>query len=225
GSPREQRFEFIKMMLAETPDYQPGSKYVYSNAGYSLLGVIAEQLTNAPWESLMSIRIFQPLGMTTAGFGAMGTKGLLDQPLQHYRSNGRIIAVEPEGIRSDNPVAIAPGGLVHCSMGDWAKFIKIHVAEGKNCPQPLLSEATFRKLHTPLFGGNYVAGWLVVKRGWARDTALTHTGSNTMNYAVVWMAPAINFAVMVATNFGNEDSATPACDAIAASMIKRFLSN
>src|SRR5262249_48664597 len=67
GSPREQRFEFIKMMLAETPDYQPGSKYVYSNAGYSLLGVIAEQLTNAPWESLMSIRIFQPLGMTTAG--------------------------------------------------------------------------------------------------------------------------------------------------------------
>ena len=31
--------------------------------------------------------------------------------------------VDP-GPGADNPVAIGPAGIVHCSIGDWAKFAK-----------------------------------------------------------------------------------------------------
>ncbi len=65
-------------------------------------------------------------------------------------------------------------------------------------------------------------GWAAAQRGWAGGTALTHAGSNTMNFAVVWMAPKRNFAVLVATNQGG-DVAPQACDEAAGMLIRRFL--
>lgn len=47
---------------------------------------------------------------------------------------------------------------------------------------------------------------------------LTHAGSNTMNYAVVWMAPLKDFAVLVMTNQGG-DEAAKACDEAAGALI------
>ena len=54
-------------------------------------------------------------------------------------------------------------------------------------------------------------GWLVVSRPWAGGRALTHSGSNTMWYCTVWVAPARDFAVMVTTNQG-DGGAAGACD-------------
>jgi hypothetical protein len=36
----------------------------------------------------------------------------------------------------------------------------------------------------------------------AAGRVLTHTGSNTMHYAVAWMAPLRDFAVLIVTNEG-----------------------
>ncbi len=47
-------------------------KFVYSNVGYILLGHVAEQLDGKPWEEVVTERLFQPLGMETAGFGPVG---------------------------------------------------------------------------------------------------------------------------------------------------------
>jgi len=43
-----------------------------------------------------------------------------------------------------------------------------------------------------------------------------------MNFAVVWMAPRRNFAVLVASNQGQGDVAK-ACDEAAWALIKKFL--
>lgn len=62
-------------------------------------------------------------------------------------------------------------------------------------------------------------GWLVVERPWGGGTVLNHAGSNTMNYAVAWVAPKRDFAVLVCTNQGG-DSATRGTDEAAAALIK-----
>jgi CubicO group peptidase (beta-lactamase class C family) len=62
----------------------PGSQYEYSNVGYVLAGAIAERITGQAWEELIAKTIFQPLGMTSAGFGGLGTAGKIDQPWPHY---------------------------------------------------------------------------------------------------------------------------------------------
>jgi hypothetical protein len=48
--------------------------------------------------------------------------------------------------------------------------------------------------------GSYAFGWAVLDRPWANGRTLTHSGSNTMNLAVAWLAPNLNFAVIAATN-------------------------
>jgi CubicO group peptidase (beta-lactamase class C family) len=220
GPAMEQRLAYTKMILRDEPRAEPGMKYIYSNAGYAIAGVIAEQAMNTPWETLMRTMLFNPLGMTTAGFGPMGTPGKIDQPLQHVIAEGSTICLEPNSLM-DNPPAIGPAATVHCSMRDWAKFIIVHL-KGARGTGDLLKPETFRMLHTPDFGGNYASGWDVKKRDWANGKVLTYTGSNTMSFAVVWMAPKRDFAVLVASNQGGGD-VEKGCDEAVWMLIKEFL--
>ena len=222
GLPRDQRREYLRRILAQEPAATPGETFLYSNAGYALLGAAAEKAADTPWETLMRDRVFKPLGMTSAGFGSMGTPGRIDQPWQHRAENGRAVPVEP-GPLSDNPASIGPGGTVHCSVGDWAKFVAAHLAGARGRPTPLPVK-DWSPLHTPAFGGDYAGGWTATDRPWGGGRVYTHAGSNTMNYAVVWMAPLRNFAVVVATNQGG-DAAPKACDEVAAAMVRTYCPN
>jgi len=94
---------------------------------------------------------------------------------------------------------LSPAGRVHCTIQDWAKFVADQL-RGDRGEQALLQPASYQKLHTPPFGGEYALGWLVVERDWAGGTALNHGGDNTMNCANVWVAPRRDFAVLVCVN-------------------------
>ena len=221
GSPMEQRIAYAKMILAEPPINTPGKQYIYSNRNYALLGIIAEQLTHTPWEKLITKWLFKPLGMKTAGFGAMGQPGKILEPWQHVMgTDGKPIPIEP-GPLSDNPEVIGPAGTVHCSIGDWAKFIMLNL-RGEAGKDDHLKAATIQRLHRPLLGGDYASGWLVTRRPWGGGTVLTHAGSNNQNYCVAWIAPKRGFAVLVATNIGGEDAAK-ACDDTDAALINYYL--
>jgi CubicO group peptidase (beta-lactamase class C family) len=218
GSPREQRSAYAQTILKEPPEVSPGTKFLYSNRSYAIAGVIAEKVAGRPWEDLMREWLFGPLGMASCGFGAMGTPGKLDEPLQHTLIFGMHRAIEP-GPLADNPVAIAPAAEVHCSVVDWAKFVQAHL-RGEKGEGGSLSPRTFKKLHTPPYG-DYAFGWLVAERSWAGGRALTHGGSNTQNYADAWMAPIKDFGVLVMTNQGG-DKAAKASDEAATALIKYF---
>ena len=221
GKPRQQRFAYAKLMLNQKPQAKPGEKYTYSNAGFAIAGVIAEEATDTAWEELMQTMLFEPLGMKTAGFGAMGTPGKIDEPWQHKRGLfGRKKAIAP-GRYSDNPPVIGPGGIVHCSMGDWAKFIILHLKKGSFAGRQLIKAEILKELRKPYFGGNYAGGWLAVDRSWGGGRVFTHSGSNSQNYAVVWMAPLKRYAVLVATNQGGGNEAK-AVDKVAATLIRKF---
>ncbi len=222
GTDIQQRLAYVRSVLEVPPQARCGEKYIYSNAGYAVAGAIAERVTRTAWQKLMRQMIFEPLGMKTAGFGAMGTPGKVDQPWQHVLKDGEHHPIGP-GRMSDNPMVIGPAGRVHCSLGDWAKFVAAHLngPKGRTCPLRLKGE-TWRILHEPPFGGAYAMGWAVAGRIWGGGDVLTHAGSNTMSYAVVWMAPKRDFAVLVATNQGTKP-APKACDEAAAALIRRFL--
>jgi CubicO group peptidase (beta-lactamase class C family) len=217
GTPREQRAAYVGMVLTEPPVSEPGSKFLYSNRSYAVAGAMAEKVANDSWENLMQKRIFQPLGMQSCGFGAMGSSGKIDQPWQHTLILFMHRKIEP-GPQADNPPVIGPAGTVHCSVVDWGRFVTAHLRGEKGEPG-ILKPQTFKRLHTPASGGDYAFGWLVVDRPWAGGRALNHAGSNTMNYAVVWMAPAKDFAVLVMTNQGDTFNA---CDAAASALILPF---
>lgn len=223
GTPVEQRRLMLTEVLKDAPEFEPGTKMQYSNTGYGVAGAIAESVTGTPWEDLMRSRLFDPLGMASAGFGAPGTPGEVDQPWGHM-VNGTPI---PPGPGADNPAAIGPGGTVRVSLADWAKFIALHLRAGAGEPA-LLRPESFAALHTPPADGlgDYAMGWGVTTRPWARGQApgdtgrvLTHNGSNTLWFAVAWLAPERGFAVVAVTNQGG-DAAAKATDRVCAALIR-----
>lgn len=214
GTPTSARRALLVGVTSKPPEAMPGTKYLYSNAGTSMAGYMAEKVTGKSWEDLVREKIFRPLGMTTAGFGPPGTRGKNDQPRGH-KADGS--PVEP-GPTADNPVAIGPAGIIHCSIGDWARFAAANLPGGKT---KLVKPETLEKLHTAPAAGpgepKYAMGWIVAEgQPWAGGPALTHGGSNTMWYAAIWLAPAKDFAVVVACNQANPKACNDAVLALIA---------
>ena len=216
GAPMDQRAEYVKAVLAREPDTTPGTKYEYSNEAYSIAGHILEKTLNQPWETLMREQLFKPLLIAAGGFGVPGTIGHIDQPWGHKWKAGKL---EPQ--QQDNPAAIHPGGGVHCTIYDFARFALFHL-HGARGEGRLLKAETFKRLHTPPSGQDYAMGFIRAERSWADGYALTHAGSNTLNYATFWIAPKIKFAVVAATNIGG-DPGEKACDETNQAMIKKFV--
>lgn len=224
GTPVDQRRELLDGVVTKAPAHTPGTTYEYANGGYAIAGAMLEKLTGRPWEQLITERLFTPLGITSAGFGAPGEADGSDQPWGHNLKRTLLLKQKAEpvapGPAADNPPGIAPAGTVHMTIGDWGKFVSLHIMKEKH-PSRLLKAESFAKLHTPPDGGDYALGWGVARRGWG-GTVLTHGGSNTLWFCVVWASPEKSFAVLAATNIAG-DEATKAADEAARAMIERFL--
>jgi len=219
-SPAAQRQRMAEIVLSQPPINKPGEKEQYSNAGVSLAGAIVDRVMGEEYEAVLRRLLFEPLGMKSAGFGAMGTNGRIDAPWQHRKDGDKIVPINP-GPLSDNPPFITPAGRVHCSMGDWAKYVQC-VLKAMRGEDGLLPAAQVQQLKEPPFGGGYVLGWGIAKRDWAGGKVLQHSGSNGGNFCVVWVAPLKNFAVLAATNRGG-DGAPEGLDRVCSEMIKKFL--
>lgn len=210
GTPSRQRAEFLKEFLAQPLEAAPATKYIYSNMGFALAGAMLERKAGSSWEELVERHIFQPLGLKEAGFGAPATPGRIDQPWGHQLKDGKLEPIEP----SDNPVVIAPAGAVHLSLMDAAAYGAFQV---KNFGRD--------RMYTPPPGSDYAYGWIVQQRPWGGGTVLTHAGSNTMFYAVIWVAPVKGCALVVMTNVGesNGQAISGQCDQVVAALIKEFV--
>lgn len=199
GSVKERRYNQVSRFLNEAPPGQIKGQYCYSNMGYIIAGAIAEKVTGRSYEELLIEKVLTPLGITTGGFGPMGTPGYDDQPLQHTIHNAVIIPYES----SDIPLETAPAGKLHMSIGDWAKFI-LWVMNCEKGHYTLLRPETARKLTSQIVRKDddndyYGCGWeIVTNTDWGR--VIAHSGSNGLNlsYALIYIDKG--FAVITTTN-------------------------
>ena len=199
---RADRLKVAELLFSATPAQAVGS-YKYSNAGFMIAGAMLEAATDTEWEDLMRTELFKPLGMKNCGFGPAARPDKVDQPWPHKLGNDKPLIVTPL-IRApeswDNPRSLGPAGTVSCTISDWAKFGQLHLGDGGD----YISTESMSKLHEVRNASARSAlGWFSYKRSWAGGTALTHTGSNLFNFAIVWISPTKKKGVMVATNIGD----------------------
>ena len=199
---RADRLKVAELLFSATPAQAVGS-YKYSNAGFMIAGAMLKAATDTEWEDLMRTELFKPLGMKNCGFGPAARPDKVDQPWPHKLGNDKPLLVTPL-IRApeswDNPRSLGPAGTVSCTISDWAKFGQLHLGDGGD----YISTESMSKLHEVRNASARSAlGWFSYKRSWAGGTALTHTGSNLFNFAIVWISPTKKKGVMVATNIGD----------------------
>lgn len=219
----KKRLDAITKILANKPVSEPGTEHLYSNVGYSLAGVIAEQATGVSWEQLMRRELFEPLGITTAGFGAPGSPDHVDQPWGHQSIIGVIKRAVAPGLWADNNAIMNPAGAVHLSLRDWAKFIDAHL-NGEAGESSLLRADSFKRLHRPTLE-NYAHGWVIdLKSKLAPGhRMLWHNGSNTMWYTLALLWPEQGTAFLFASNDGDIKAAEQAMKSAAKPLAKRYL--
>lgn len=216
-APERCRAAFVGAMIT-APNTGKRGTFVYSNQGYTLAGMMLEAAAGKPWEQLAQERLFTPLGMRSAGYGP---------PFQAAPDSPRGHAAAGPMEDSDNPTAVTPAGRVHATMADWAAFGQLHLgATAGPAPGLTLSPEMLKVLHS-LPGTDdgtrdgYAMGWGVAHRPWG-GRVLTHSGSNTVWYATIWLAPEQGFGVVTACNQGGEPG-TRACDDAASAAIQWFL--
>jgi CubicO group peptidase (beta-lactamase class C family) len=195
--------------------------YAYSNLGYMLAGAMIERALGTDFESAMGEHVFGPLGISDAGFGPQATALSTLQPAAHRLVNGQWQVLEA----FDNPPVYSSAGGAHMSAPSWARFLRevLRVEAGTST---LVTSAVGRVTTTGIVTmsptDSYAMGWVVTSRTWAEGRTLTHSGSNTGNYSVTWMAPLRGFAVLAVTNcYDGTDTArsSRALDAVASRLI------
>ena len=209
----QQRRQVLHWMMKQPRTADSVGQFTYSNLGYMVLGHIIEEVRQQSWEEEIQQRLFDPLGIQSAGFGPPSLSKGPDVPWGHANLVGVMLATE-----LDNPPVLGPAGTTHMSMKDWVKYLRVHLvsdAEGAGTsdadaiPIPIRRE-TLRFLHTPGPKEGYAGGWIVSERPWAGGRILTHNGSNTVWYCVVFLAPEQKRGILSASNYGL--GAAKACD-------------
>lgn len=213
------RRDAVLRVLAKKPDNPPGQRFVYSNVGPTIAAAMAEKKTGATWEDLVKREVFEPLALTSAGFGPpKSPDDTLPQPLGHRLYLGAKFAASDE---IDNSPIMGPAGSVHMSLSDLSTYgtehLRGHLGKGK-----LLSAETYKRLHAPRLN-QYAYGW-GVKDGGAKTpyTTFWHNGSNTLWYAMVVFIPEKNMVVAVTANDGDHEKAEDAAWEIVNDSAKQF---
>jgi CubicO group peptidase (beta-lactamase class C family) len=122
----------------------PGRLYSYANAGFSLIGYIAQVVTGKPFPDLMQQLVLDPLEMKRTTFDP---RVVLTYPfaLPHILQDEQLRVLH----RVSDGQAVAPAGGAYSSVVDLAHFAMMQLQHGRFHDQQLLSSASARLMQTP----------------------------------------------------------------------------
>lgn len=140
--------------LATRPlDFEPGSRWAYSNAGVNTLGRVIEVVAGVPYEVYLRERLFGPLGMTDTTF--YPTAGQMARAAVVYdRKDGKLVA-DPASRVAPTPATRYPnpaGGLFSTAP-DLARFDAMLLHRGHEAGRRYLSESCLGAMTATQTGG------------------------------------------------------------------------
>lgn len=97
-------------------EFEPGTKFNYSNSGYVLLGYLIEKISGQTYADFLQQNIFTPLGMNDTGIDS--NAAILLQRAQGYRRS-------PRGIEHDGYISMTipfSAGALYSTTGDLLKW-------------------------------------------------------------------------------------------------------
>jgi CubicO group peptidase (beta-lactamase class C family) len=177
---------------------EPGQIYSYSNPGFWLAGLLAEQVGGKPYADQVASTIFAPLGMSRSTFRPTMA---MTYPLAqgHDLVNGKPQIIRP----SANNTASWPAGSIFTNVLDLSRWITAFVCDGMLDGQQALPAAVFSTLATPraaIPGSSNKYGYGVQVGEWRGLHVVEHGGSRSGYGSVIRMVPSRRFGVVVLAN-------------------------
>lgn len=170
-------------------EFDPGTRFAYSNSGYIVLGQIIEKAAGQPWETFLATQIFIPAGMKNTR--ADVNTALIPRRASGYVSNGgNLRNAEFIDMRFPN----VAGGMIS-TVEDLLAWDRALV-DGK-----VLSQSSLNKMQTP-DKANYGYGVIVGKDG--DKQVISHSGGIDGFSTQLHRIPQDGIVIAVLANF--EDS-------------------
>jgi len=153
----------LKSLAGLRLESAPGTQHVYSNLGFSLLGIVAAHAGKMPLHELVKTRIWAPLGMTSTYWDQVDVpKGKLAQA--YKRAPGPPQPTEPIRLGA----ADGAGGI-YSTVRDMARYAALQLSAypPRNAPDDgPIKRATLREAHsTGVFIGGSAGTHLAPKPG------------------------------------------------------------
>jgi len=185
-----------------------GESFMYSNAMYTLVGIVGERITGNSWEENIGNLIFKPLAMedSRVGYLAASTAPNFAYGYSVLEENqpGRVL---PEDIATR-----APGGDIYSSVRDMTKWVSAWLQEGKYQRKQLLPIDYVREAmsaqqsmntngNSDVPSSSYGYGWMSSNfYGYRR---VEHSGAISGYTSNVVLFPANELGIIVLSNQSN----------------------
>lgn len=191
----------FQMVMAERPANPPGSRFVYSDINFEVLGFLVERVSGMPLNDFAERNIFAPLGMTHTRFLPPAAWRALIAPTQ-YDEQGKML----RGVVHD-PTARRMGGVAgHAGLFSTADDLALFAQEMLSGSK-ILSRLSIEKMSTPQQPAN---ASVLRGVGWDIDSPFSsnrgdllpvgsfgHTGFTGTS---VWIDPVTDTYIILLTN-------------------------
>jgi CubicO group peptidase (beta-lactamase class C family) len=181
-------------------DHEPGTRYLYSNIGYAILGTALGRAVKTPFTTHVHERILAPLGMAHTSFEPMPANASAIAKGYEIGREGQVSFEAPQREHAGRGYKV-PNGAIYTTVGDLARFVAFELGEG---PESVLKRSTLDDHHARVHSANgrldsgYGVGFQLTRRG--EHVFLGHGGSVAGYTAQAWVHRPSKTGVIVLRN-------------------------
>lgn len=176
----------------------PGELGAYSNHSAALAGQVLAAATDRPFHEAMSSLLFEPTAMDASSF-----RQPLPQDLSEAHATGH------DGSNVDGKFAglgIAPAGALSTTASDMARFMQLHLNDGRLDGEQVLAPETVDFLHRQWFTHHEeLAGMALglIERNYEGVRVLHHNGGTPTFHSNMVLIPELGFGLFITFNSAN----------------------
>jgi CubicO group peptidase (beta-lactamase class C family) len=213
GSSLTRRELFERLQYLE-PNAEFRTKWQYQNLMFMTAGYLAEKVSGTSWETLVRERIFAPLGMNASLLSVDSLKLSADHAVGYGEEKKEVKKLDYRNID-----AMGPAGSINSNATDMAKWVMLHLSNGKVGGEQLIPPGIMQALHAPQVvmsgapGGPkemlfhlYGMGWMM--SAYRGHRLLQHGGNIDGFSAMVTFMPDDDIGMVILTNMDGTEFPT-----------------
>ena len=211
GAPRDWLDTALRALAEVSFEYEPGTRYQYSNIGYAMLGAAVERAAGEPFMDHVRDNLLAPLGMDSSTFFPV--------PQLEERIAEGVTVTDDGGLDAETPAREhagrgykVPNGALYSTVEDLGLFLRFLTGtEGEPfdavIPASVRQDNLTKAFATGDLASGYGFGFMARRLADAEGnpfTAYGHGGSVAGYRAAAWIEPETDAAVILLRNVGGD---------------------
>ena len=189
--------ENLEIIKTHTLDFEPGTRFSYSNSAFDILGLIISRVSKMQFSNFVTAEILVPAGMNNTTY-----KKKEDVFSQNWAMSYSYGIETQEWLPYPYNEKLFPSSGVLTSLNDMLTWTKIHLGKGRHIDKAILQEKYFNLLTEPYYntpwGDKIGLSWFL--QSYLDKPIIMHQGQDTGFESIVYLYPNENISIVVMAN-------------------------